>query len=655
MTDLTPYSFYELLISLPRNRKQVLVIIVDSVFLVFSLWLAYSLRLGIFFVPNVEQFFLILLAPLIAMPIFLKLGLYRAVIRYVGDQVLWAVVKGISLTTLIWATLAFMTQMTGAGGVPRTIPLIFWLLGVVLISGSRFCARFAFLKAVNRNNRNKRTVLIYGAGAAGRQLAASLRRGHDLLPVGFVDDDTTLQGKEIDGLRIYNPEHLRAITKRYGVSDVIVTLPSASNARRREVVGLLETYSLKVRILPSVSSIADGQHIVNTIREVDIGDLLGRDPVSADPILLTKCITGKTVLVSGAGGSIGSELCRQIVALKPQHIILLESNEGALFQIHRSLQFVSKSAITPCLGSTTNRRLVSGLLKRYQVDTIYHAAAHKHVPLIETNLFEGVRNNVLGTLTLAQAAYNSDVKTFVLISTDKAVRPTSIMGATKRFSELVVQNLAQMSQKKGRAQVFCAVRFGNVLGSSGSVVPIFKEQISNGGPITVTHPEVTRYFMSIHEAVELVIQAGSLAEGGDIFLLDMGEPVKIVDLARNMIRLAGFKEKTPENPDGDMEIAFIGLRPGEKLYEELLIGVEGAQGTTHPKIMKAQEPHLQEHELHQWINHLRAGILYQDEKRIKEILFGVASRNSALQEKANPESAFSNILTADSAKPTLPC
>ncbi|NBV51622.1 polysaccharide biosynthesis protein, partial [bacterium] len=381
----------------------------------------------------------------------------------------------------------------------------------------------------------------------------------------------------------------------------------------------------------------------------------GRDPVSADPILLTKCITSKTVLVSGAGGSIGSELCRQIVALNPARLILLESNESALFQIHRSLTSISGPEVIPWLGSVTNRRLVTTLLNRYQVDTIYHAAAHKHVPLIETNLFEGVRNNVLGTLTLAQAAYNSDVKTFVLISTDKAVRPTSIMGATKRFSELVVQNLAQMSQKKGRAQVFCAVRFGNVLGSSGSVVPIFKEQIANGGPITVTHPEVTRYFMSIHEAVELVIQAGSLAEGGDIFLLDMGEPVKIVDLARNMIRLAGFKEKTPENPDGDMEISFVGLRPGEKLYEELLIGAEGAQGTTHPKIMKAQEPHLQEHELHQWINHLRAGILYQDEKLIKETLFGVAGRSPALQEKASPESSFPNILTADSEKPTLPC
>lgn len=649
-----PKRFVQSLFFLSRKQKLFIIVWADSVLLIASVGIAYVLRLGGWFLPNPNQLLLICLSPLLAIPIFIQQGLYRTVIRYSGDQALWVVLKGMSLTALAWASIAFMTQMTGAAGVPRTVPLIFWFVGIALIAGLRFLVRFVFSLSLHPA-KSKKPVLIYGAGNSGRQLAASLRKGNELSPVGFLDDDPYLTGKEIDGLRIYSAESVGQVITRLGVQTVIVTLDSASRSRKRELVSFLEKFSLRVRILPSVSSIAQGRHLVNMVREVDIGDLLGRDPVSADPILLTKCITDKTVLVTGAGGSIGSELCRQILALNPTRLLLLESNESSLFQIHRSLTSTQGPEVIPWLGSVTNRRLVTTLLKRYQVDTIYHAAAHKHVPLIETNLFEGVRNNVLGTLTLAQAAYNSDVKTFVLISTDKAVRPTSIMGATKRFSELVVQNLAQMSQKKGRAQVFCAVRFGNVLGSSGSVVPIFKEQISNGGPITVTHPEVTRYFMSIHEAVELVIQAGSLAEGGDIFLLDMGEPVKIVDLARNMIRLAGFKEKTPENPDGDMEIAFIGLRPGEKLYEELLIGVEGAQGTTHPKIMKAQEPHLQEHELHQWINHLRAGILYQDEKRIKEILFGVASRNSELQEKANPESAFSNILTADSAKPTLPC
>jgi FlaA1/EpsC-like NDP-sugar epimerase len=362
---------------------------------------------------------------------------------------------------------------------------------------------------------------------------------------------------------------------------------------------------------------------VNLVREVDIEDLLGRDPVSADPVLLSQCIKEKAVLVTGAGGSIGSELCRQILAIGPSKLVLIESNEGSLFNIHRELAALTSIEIIPCLGSITNRRIVATVLREHQIQTIYHAAAHKHVPLIETNLFEGIRNNVLGTLNLAQLAFTSKVETFVLISTDKAVRPSSVMGATKRCAELIIQNLNQQASLNSTGQRFCAVRFGNVLGSSGSVVPIFKEQIAHGGPITVTHPEVTRYFMSIHEAVELVIQAGSMAKGGEIFLLDMGEPVKILDLARKMVKLAGLTLRTAENPAGDIEIITTGLRPGEKLYEELLIASEGAEGTSHPKILKGNEPELPESELYKLINLLRAGILYRNPLLVRESLFNL--------------------------------
>lgn len=636
MNKLIPDKLYESLLTLPRFKKQLLVIFVDSILLILGVWLAYSLRLGSFFVPSPSQWLLMSLAPVIAMPVFLKLGLYRAVIRYVGEQAFWAILKGMSLTALAWSALAFMTQMTGAQGVPRTVPWIFWLIGVVAICGSRFIARSIFSAAGTKKNA-KRPVLIYGAGEAGRQLVASLRRGHELSPIAFIDDDISLQGKEIDGLRVYSNENLNSLISRFGICDVIVTLPSASNARRKEIVSFLEQFSVKVRILPSISSIADGRHLVNLIREVDIEDLLGRDPVTADPVLLSQCIKDKAVLVTGAGGSIGSELCRQILAIGPSKLVLLESNEGSLFNIHRELAALTPIEIIPCLGSITNRRIVATVLREHQIQTIYHAAAHKHVPLIEANLFEGIRNNVLGTLNLAQIAFTSKVETFVLISTDKAVRPSSVMGATKRCAELIIQNLNQQAILNSTGQRFCAVRFGNVLGSSGSVVPIFKEQIAHGGPITVTHSEVTRYFMSIHEAVELVIQAGSMAKGGEIFLLDMGEPVKILDLALKMVKLAGLSLRTPENVSGDIEIVTTGLRPGEKLYEELLIASEGAEGTSHPKILKGSEPELPESELYKLINLLRAGILYRNPLLVREALFNLTE----LSDKPRPGSISS--------------
>lgn len=581
-------SFSSLLTNLGRPAKQALILATDTVLLIFAVWAAYSLRLGEFFQPNLRQMLLMVTAPLLAVPIFLRFGLYRSVIRYVGEQALWSVVKSASLAAMLWAVLAFMTAMTGIEGVPRSIPIIYWLLSIILIGGVRFVARW-LIWTPTRERFGGRQVLIYGAGAAGRQVARSLSVGRELFPVGFLDDDPNLQGKDVEGLRVYSPNQLPALIERFAIHDVILTIPSASNARRRDVVMALEAYPVKVRILPAFIDIASGKHLVNMVRDVDIGDLLGRDSVDADPALLERCIRSKVVLVTGAGGSIGSELCRQVALLSPSKLVLLEANEHALYQVDRELKRSSDCGVVSRLGSVRDQKLVSDLLETHSIQTIYHAAAHKHVPIVEANVFEGARNNIFGTKVVARAAYEKGVETFVLISTDKAVRPTNVMGATKRWAEKVIQHYADKVAAGGGRTVFCAVRFGNVLGSSGSVVPLFKEQIVNGGPVTVTHAEVTRFFMSIHEAVELVIQAGSMAEGGEIFLLDMGEPVKIIDLARNMIQLAGYTVHDEQHPSGDIDIVVTGLRPGEKLYEELLIDGTNAEGTGHPQIMKGPE------------------------------------------------------------------
>lgn len=615
------------LTDMSRGRKQALLLMADAVLLVFAVWAAYSLRLGEGFVPNRLQLLLMLAAPVLAMPVFLKMGLYRSVIRYLGEQALWSVVKGMSLAALLWAGLAFMTQMTGVEGVPRAVPLFYWLIGMVLVGGVRFAARWLLWLPVRKRFAG-RQVLIYGAGDAGRQLAASLRRGRELFPAGFLDDDAELHGKDVDGLRVYAPGQLRTLIERFDIHDVIVTLPSVSSARRREVVVFLEQYPIRVRILPAMTDIANGLHLVNMVREVDIGDLLGRDPVAADPALLGHCIVGKAVLVTGAGGSIGTELCLQIAAIGPARLVLLEVSEHALYQIDRVLRSVADCEVVPCLGSVEDTGQVSRLLIEHRVHTIYHAAAHKHVPLVEANVLEGARNNVLGTLSVAQAAFDIGVEVFVLISTDKAVRPTNIMGATKRWAELIIQDFAHRVSMQATGQRFCAVRFGNVLGSSGSVIPLFREQIARGGPVTVTHAEVTRYFMSIHEAVQLVIQAGSLAGSGEIFLLDMGEPVKILDLARNMIRLAGNTVRDETSPEGDIEITITGLRPGEKLYEELLIAGGNADGTLHPKIMRANEPCWDEGAMASLIEQLKVSIEARDEVGVREMLMRVAASGS---------------------------
>jgi FlaA1/EpsC-like NDP-sugar epimerase len=608
----------------PRWIKQSVMLTFDFLALFGAVWLSYILRLGPAFMPNMGQLLLMLCAPVIALPVFLRAGLYLAVVRYVGEHALWAVVKAVVKAALLWAFLAYMSQMTGVQGVPRAVPVIYALLGVALVGGSRFAARWLIGRTKRPASKPVRVVLIYGAGGAGRQLLASMRTEREVSPQGFIDDDVPLQGKDVDGLRVYAPKQLRGLIDRLGVRDVIVTMPGLSTARRKEVVAFLERHMVHVRILPALTDIVSGKHLVNMVREVDVGDLLGRDAVAADPCLLGQCIRDKVVLVTGAGGSIGSELCAQILSLAPQRLVLLESSEHALYQIERKLLTLSDCDIVASLGSVKDKDLLRRLLTKNQVQTIYHAAAHKHVPLVEANALEGVANNVQGTFNLAQAAYECGVESFVLISTDKAVRPANVMGATKRWAELVMQHFAQQASRTQTGQRFCAVRFGNVLGSSGSVIPLFKEQIARGGPVTVTHAEVTRYFMSIHEAVQLVIQSGSMARGGDIFLLDMGDPVKIVDLAHNMVSLAGRTVRSPTNPLGDIEIEVTGLRPGEKLYEELLIASSDAEGTDHPKIMRANETLTPESVFIDWLKQLQHHLDHQALEAVKHLLMGVA-------------------------------
>ena len=611
------------LLGLSRPGKQWAMMGVDLCLLLAAAAAAYWLRMGETFLPSAEQWLLIAAAPLIAIPVFLRFGLYRSIIRFVGEHALWAITKGMTLAAVLWAGLAFLTQMTGVEGLPRTVPVLYWLVGTGFVVASRFIARTLLWMPLHRRFAG-RQALIYGAGTAGRQLAASLRRGRDLFPAGYLDDDSALHGQDISGLRVYSPAELPMLIENFDIRDVIVTLPNATPARRREIVARLEHFALRVRILPALADIASGRHLVSTIREVDISDLLGRDPVDADPSLLGQCVTGKVVLVTGAGGSIGSEICRQVSALKPSLLILLEMSEAALYEIDRVLRPIATCEVLSHLGSVGDRELVNRLMRDYRIQSVYHAAAHKHVPLVEQNVLAGVRNNVLGTQTLAQAAFDHGVGTFVLISTDKAVRPTNVMGATKRWAELILQDFARRARDEHRRQRFCAVRFGNVLGSSGSVIPLFKEQIAHGGPVTVTHAEVSRYFMSIHEAVQLVIQAGSMAGGGELFLLDMGESVRIIDLARNMIRLAGYSVRDENNPNGDIEIVITGLRRGEKLFEELTLSQSQIEGTVHPKIMRVNEPVDLPRVLDTKVSLLIQGLQAEDESVVRNLLMSMA-------------------------------
>jgi len=587
-TNLTNLSDWFL--SRSRNKKRLITVAVDFFAIIFSLWLALSLRYGVIYLPEKQQLWIFLLAPLIAIPVFIRFGLYRAIVRYLGMHALWTVVKATSFYALLFALIVLLA---GVEHVPRTVYGINALILMLFSGGSRLIARWWFANSIGDNAINKSTrrrippVIIYGAGASGAQMVAALKMSRQLRPVAFIDDDPSLYRQQINGLTVYSFSELAYVIKKFYVNDVLLAMPSASRGQRHKLITLLEPYPVHVRTLPGLIDLAEGKVTVADIQEVDIADLLGREPVEPEQDLLHANIADKAVMVTGAGGSIGSELCRQIIKLEPTTLVLYELNEFVLYTIEKELQsFGLHVPIIAVLGNVLNQPRLESVCQRFSINTIYHAAAYKHVPMVEKNTSEGIRNNVFGTLSCAKAAINSNVETFVLISTDKAVRPTNTMGASKRFAELVLQGLSD--DKSQNTTRFTMVRFGNVLGSSGSVVPLFRQQIANGGPVTVTDERIIRYFMTIPEAAELVIQAGAMGQGGDVFVLEMGEAVRIIDLAQRMIHLSGFIEKNGAHPEGDIEIIFTGLRPGEKLYEELLIG-DNVSETKHQKIMRAQE------------------------------------------------------------------
>lgn len=580
-------------LSFPRWIKRGLVIFLDTLVCFVSTWLAFCLRLDEIAPLSSSVFAAAGIGVSLFIPIFVTFGLHRAIVRFTGSFVTTDLVKAILIYFVFYGIAILIIRVEG---IPRSIGVIQPLLFFVGAGAVRWAVKYLLVSYVNKsgNNSQVRTALIYGAGSAGRQIASGLRHASEIKLVGFIDDDSRLWGGQINGLPVYASEKIsQLVGSKKEITDILLAIPSANRARRREVLSALSDLPVHVCTLPGLSALASGTVKVEDFREVEIDDLLGRDPVQANEMLLQKNIVGKVVMVTGAGGSIGSELCRQILAQNPKKLVLFELSEFALYSIEKELtNRLSSVPVIPILGSVLDANKLSLVIRRFGVHTIYHAAAYKHVPMIELNPASGVWNNVFGTFRLVTAACKEKVETLVLISTDKAVRPTNIMGCSKRIAELVLQAKSLKDSLSGDPVTkLTMVRFGNVLGSSGSVVPVFREQIKNGGPVTVTHPEIIRYFMTIPEAAQLVIQAGAMGEGGDVMVLDMGAPVKIVDLAKRMIHLSGFSCKDDTNPDGDIEILFTGLRPGEKLYEELLIG-SNVLPTLHSRIMRASEDSL---------------------------------------------------------------
>ena len=636
-------SIKQSLLNLPRYFKRCVVMFFDGIICAFSVWLAFGLRLDQWGHFGGHQWIVFLAAIGFSFPLFISFGLYRAIFRYIGTVAFMSIMR----VFVVYTGLFFgVFTLYGIDGVPRSIGVIQPMLLFFGIGAGRYFVR-RWLGGIDNVQkgfyRAKPIALIYGAGSAGRQLASSLSSNKEILVKGFLDDDLHLQGSSINGILIYPNTGLEDLIHRLDITDVLLAIPSASQDRRSEIIASLNGCGVRVRTLPGLIDLASGRVRTSDLNDLDMNDLLGREVVPPELGLLEKNILGRVVLVTGAGGSIGSELCRQIIKFLPKSVILIDSSEHSLYLIHEDLKRVlielegdglassgndpafSSShpvlpiQLVPCLVSVRDNDLLLKIFKTYQPEMVFHAAAYKHVPLVEKNPTEGIRNNVFGTLTCAQVSVECGVRNFILVSTDKAVRPTNVMGASKRIAELVLQALADSAAKDNHATTFSMVRFGNVLGSSGSVAPLFSAQIAAGGPITLTHPEVTRYFMTIPEAAQLVIQASAMADGGDVFVLDMGEPVRIYDLAVKMVYLSGLLVKDEAHPHGDVEIKVTGLRPGEKLYEELLIG-NNPQPTAHPKIMKAHEEFLSWSELQQELQKLNLALESSDPKLIRKRL-----------------------------------
>lgn len=597
------------LLQLPRTIKRIITALIDGIIIAVSFFGAFIIRYDNSDTLYSSSYWLVYSILLIfTLFTFVKLGLYRAVLRFVTIKALNTVFIGSFISSISMLVIAYSLQVD----IPRTVPILYF----ILLAFFTICSRFFFRIFVNVEKHTKKAVIIYGAGESGRQLLTAVNQMKDYFVAAFVDDDRKLQKLTLYGIRVFSPNELKNLIQQYDVQQILLAIPSAPIGRRKEILNSLTKFSCEVLSVPGIEDIVTGKAKLTTLNKVSIDDLLGRDPVKPVPELLSANIENKTVMVTGAGGSIGSELCRQIIKQEPKSLILFEISEFSLYSIEAELrQIINQDNLNinllPIIGSIQNKDYLAKIMNTFSVQTIYHAAAYKHVPLVEYNVIEGVRNNIFGTLNCALSAIESSVETFVLISTDKAVRPTNTMGTTKRVAELILQALAQ-KQSDTR---FCMVRFGNVLGSSGSVVPLFKKQIEQGGPITLTHPEITRYFMTIPEASQLVIQASAMGVGGDVFVLDMGESVKIIDLARRMIQLSGLTEKSQAHLTGDIEIKITGLRPGEKLYEELLIG-ENVEQTSHQRIMTAKEAMLDWNKLYVILQKLKEAC---DEHNVEEV------------------------------------
>jgi FlaA1/EpsC-like NDP-sugar epimerase len=601
-------------VPLSRTTKQVLLMLADSLMLALAAWLSFTI-LGISLAPQPDRVLLYSLGAIIlSVAGFFRIGLYRALLLYMGAQSGFIVIQGVTVAAGLFGAVYYFVLDPDTPN--NALVPVFWMVSLVFIGGSRFVARLA-LQSLIQNFRPKEPVIIYGAGSSGMQLLAALQSGNQYLAVAFVDDSREILGSIVNGVRVYSPGALSELISNYSVRQILLAIPSATHAERKGILNRLEHLPVHVKTVPELFDMRSGKLHVDEVRDVDIEDLLGRDIVPPDRTLMGACIENKAVLVTGAAGSIGSELCRQIIGFNPARLVLLDSFEFGLYELENELQSDKgdNTELIAVLGNVCNQALMKAVMQRFGIDTVYHVAAYKQVPMVEKNVVEGVYNNIFGTTETALAAVECDVSDFVLISTDKAVRPTNVMGATKRFAEQVLQALAAGKPKT----CFSMVRFGNVLGSSGSVVPLFRRQISQGGPVTVTHPEVTRYFMTVEEAAQLVIQAGSMASGGDVFVLDMSEPIRIVDLARKMIHLMGYDVKDENAYRGDIAIEYTGLRPGEKLFEELLIG-ESVTGTEHPKIMRAEEDFLPWKQLEVMLQSLRSACTELKLEEIRALL-----------------------------------